>query len=76
MGVMTPKLPACTLTAPTGNPVTQLPNYRQALLSVLPQLNQLDNLASSDPVSVIIVHAYTAVCFSDGQLVPWVLELN
>lgn len=31
-----------------GNPISQLPNYRQAILSVLPHITQLDNLSSDD----------------------------
>ena len=35
-----------------GNPLCQLPNYRQALLSVLPQITQLDSLNSSEALSL------------------------
>lgn len=37
--------------AVSGNPVCRLPNYRQALLTMLPQLSQLDELAGGSTAS-------------------------
>jgi hypothetical protein len=44
-----------------GNPMCQLPSYRQALLSVLPQITQLDNISSEDAMAQTFdIHAAQA----------------